>query len=263
MTQSEIAINAGIKKANLSTFKQFILGIMAGAFIAFGAEAANMISYNIASVNTAKFLAGLIFPAGLIMVVIAGAELFTGNCLMIFALAEKKITLKNLLRSWVVVYLGNFVGGILIAGLIYFSGQLNYDGGLLGAYTIKAAASKTAMNFLPAFVMGVLCNWLVCLAVYMSYGADSTVGKAAVIFFPIWLFVASGFEHSIANMYYITAGIFSKSNGLYLSKAIELGADVNNLNWLNMLVKNLLPVTLGNILGGAGFVGLAYWKVNR
>ena len=261
---AEFAVNVGVKKANLSVIKQFLLGILAGAFIAFGSQVANMAAYDISSVSIGKFIAGLIFPAGLMLVLMAGAELFTGNCLMIIAFAEKKISFIKMLRSWLIVYLGNLAGGILIAYLISWSGQLNYSAGLLGGFTLKAAAGKVMLSFMNAFVLGILCNWLVCLAVWMSFGAKDGISKAVVIFFPIWLFVASGFEHSIANMYYISAGILAKANTLYVNKALELGtsqAAVDALNWGAMFTKNLLPVTLGNILGGSGFVGIIYWFV--
>ncbi|MDY6399482.1 MAG: formate/nitrite transporter family protein [Synergistales bacterium] len=242
----DAAVNAGIKKANFSALNQFILGILAGAFIAFGSQAANMISHAINNPALAKFIAGLIFPAGLILVVLAGAELFTGNCLMIMALLEKKITLKKLLRSWIIVYIGNLLGGIFIAFLISKSGQLNNE--LLKEFTIKAAKNKISLSFCNAFILGLLCNWLVCLAVWLTFGASDTSGKILAIFFPIWLFVASGFEHSVANMYYIPAGIFAEGEGL---------------TWTAMFIKNLLPVTLGNIVGGAIFVGFIYWLVNK
>ena len=262
---AEFAVNVGVKKANLSVIKQFLLGILAGAFIAFGSQVANMAAYDISSVSIGKFIAGLIFPAGLMLVLMAGAELFTGNCLMIIAFAEKKISFIKMLRSWLIVYLGNLAGGILIAYLISWSGQLNYSAGLLGGFTLKAAAGKVMLSFMNAFVLGILCNWLVCLAVWMSFGAKDGISKAVVIFFPIWLFVASGFEHSIANMYYISAGILAKANTLYVNKALELGtsqAAVDALNWGAMFTKNLLPVTLGNILGGSGLVGIVYWFVS-
>lgn len=242
----EAAVNAGIRKANLSALNQFILGILAGAFIAFGAQAANMISHATANAALAKFIAGLIFPAGLVLVVLAGAELFTGNCLMIISLLEKKITLKKLLRSWLIVYAGNLIGGIFIAFLISKSGQFNNE--LLKEFTVKAAKNKISLSFCNAFILGLLCNWLVCLAVWLTFGASDAAGKILSIFFPIWLFVASGFEHSVANMYYIPAGIFAGGEGL---------------TWGAMFMKNLLPVTLGNIIGGAFFVGFIYWLVNR
>ena len=259
---ADFTVNVGVKKANLTITNQFALGVLAGAFIAFGAQAANIVTHTISDIGIAKLIGGLIFPAGLMLVLMAGAELFTGNSLMIIALAERRITLSQLLRSWLVVYSGNFAGSVLVALLISWSGQLNYTGGLLGGVTLKAAAGKVSLTFTQAFTLGILCNWLVCLAVWMSFGAKDGISKAVCVFFPIWLFVASGFEHSIANMYYIPAGILAKS--AYTAKALELGvsqAAIDSLNWCTMFTRNLLPVTLGNILGGAGFVGCVYWFV--
>ena len=259
---ADFTVNVGVKKANLTITNQFALGVLAGAFIAFGAQAANIVTHTISDIGIAKLIGGLIFPAGLMLVLMAGAELFTGNSLMVIALAERRITLPQLLRSWLVVYAGNFAGSVLVALLISWSGQLNYTGGLLGGVTLKAAAGKVSLTFTQAFTLGILCNWLVCLAVWMSFGAKDGISKAVCVFFPIWLFVASGFEHSIANMYYIPAGILAKS--AYTANALELGvsqAAIDSLNWCTMFTRNLLPVTLGNILGGAGFVGCVYWFV--
>lgn len=265
LSPSEIAdsaVNIGTRKAKLSVSKQFVLGIMAGAFIAFGAQASSMATHTITDIAAAKLIGGLIFPAGLILVLMAGAELFTGNSLMAIALCEQKITLTELLRSWIVVYMGNLAGSLIIACLVSWSGQWDYTGGLLGASTIKTAAGKISLSFGPAVVLGILCNILVCLAVWMSFGASDGISKAVCAFFPVWTFVASGFEHSIANMYYIPAGIFAKCNPSYVSKALELGVSksaVDALDWAAMFTRNLLPVTIGNIIGGAAFVGLVYW----
>ncbi len=261
---ADSAISIGVRKANLSTSAKFLLGILAGAFIAFGAQAANLVTHTMTDSASAKLTAGLIFPAGLIMVIMAGAELFTGNCLMIISLAERRITLAKLLWSWLVVYVGNFAGSLIVAYLVSLSGQWNMTGGLLGGLTIKTAAAKISLSFTEALTLGILCNWLVCLAVWMSFGAKDGVSKAACIFFPIWVFIASGFEHSIANMYYIPAGIIAKFNPLYVSKALGLGASqagIDSLNVMRMFTRNLIPVTIGNIIGGCIFVGLAYWFV--
>ena len=261
---ADLTVSIGVRKANLSTSAKFFLGILAGAFIAFGAQAANLVTHTITDTASAKFTAGLIFPAGLIMVIMAGAELFTGNCLMIVSMAERRITFAKLLLSWLIVYLGNFAGSLIVAWLVSLSGQWNLTGGFLGGLTIKAAAGKISLSFTEALTLGILCNWLVCLAVWMSFGAKDGVSKAVCIFFPIWVFVASGFEHSIANMYYIPAGIIAKSNPLYVSKALELGASqagIDSLNYVSMFTRNLIPVTIGNIIGGCMFVGLAYWFI--
>lgn len=265
MSPAEIAeyvVNVGQSKAELSIPKQLVLGILAGAFIAFASQGSNEAIHTIKSIGLGKSLAGALFATGLILVVVAGGELFTGNSLMVMALAERRITLRALLRSWIVVYLGNLIGSVLVAYLVLKTGQLKYSEGLLGGFTIKIAASKTGLIFRKAFIMGLLCNWLVCLAVGMAYGAKDVAGKVLAIFFPIWLFVTSGFEHSVANMYYIPAGIMAKAEPLFMDKALELGVTLQQmeaLNWRSMFLVNLFPVTLGNILGGTLFVSLAYW----
>ncbi|RRD64601.1 formate/nitrite transporter family protein [Fretibacterium sp. OH1220_COT-178] len=259
---AEYVVSVGQSKAELSISKQLVLGILAGAFIAFASQGSNEAIHTIKSVGLGKSLAGALFATGLILVVVAGGELFTGNSLMVMALAERRITLRALLRSWIVVYVGNLIGSVLVAYLVLKTGQLKYTEGLLGGFTIKIAASKTGLIFRKAFIMGILCNWLVCLAVGMAYGAKDVAGKVLAIFFPIWLFVTSGFEHSVANMYYIPAGIMAKADPLFMDKALELGVTLQQmeaLNWRSMFLANLLPVTLGNILGGTLFVGLAYW----
>lgn len=261
---ADSAISIGVRKANLSTSAKFLLGILAGAFIAFGAQAANLVTHTITDSASAKLTAGLIFPAGLIMVIMAGAELFTGNCLMIISLAERRITFAKLLWSWLVVYAGNLFGSLIVAWLVSLSGQWNMTGGLLGGLTLKTAAAKVSLTFTESLTLGILCNWLVCLAVWMSFGAKDGVSKAACVFFPVWVFIASGFEHSIANMYYIPAGILAKSNPSYVSRALEIGASqtgIDSLNVVRMFTRNLIPVTIGNIIGGCMFVGLAYWYV--
>jgi formate/nitrite transporter len=264
ITESFIA--TGQKKAALSAVDQVVLGILAGAFIAFASAGSNAAIHTVESVGLGKALAGALFATGLMLVVVAGGELFTGNCLMVIACAERKISLSSMLRGWVCVYFGNFVGSVLIAYFINHSGQLGYSDGLLGGFTVKLAAYKTGFSFEKAFFMGILCNWLVCLAVWMAAAANDIAGKLLAIFFPIWLFITSGFEHSVANMYYISAGIFAKANPLFAEAAIGLGASpesLSHLNWSAFPIDNLLPVTLGNIVGGAFFVGFIYWFADR
>jgi len=251
----------GQKKAQLPTAKQFVLGIMAGAFIAFASQGSNQAIHTISSVGIAKTVAGALFATGLMLVVIAGGELFTGNCLMIIACMKKRISAISMLRSWTVVYLGNLAGSLLIAFLIINSGQLDFSGGMLGGFTIKTAVYKTTLSFEKAFCMGILCNMLVCAAVWMAAAAKDISGKIWAIFFPIWLFITSGFEHSVANMYYIPAGILAKSNANWVSQAVGMGVapeQIASLGIKPFLLNNLLPVTLGNIVGGAFLVGLVY-----
>ena len=260
ITESFVAI--GQKKAGLSAVEQIVLGILAGAFIAFASEGSNTAIHTIESVGLGKALAGALFATGLMLVVVAGGELFTGNCLMIIACVERKISAPAMLRGWLCVYFGNFIGSVMLAYFINHSGQLGFSAGMLGGFTVKLAAYKTGLTFENAFFMGVLCNWLVCLAVWMAAAANDVTGKLLAIFFPIWLFITSGFEHSVANMYYVPAGIMAKSSAVFVDQAIRLGAtpeSVSALGWNAFFVRNLLPVTLGNIVGGGFFVGFIYW----
>lgn len=255
-------VEIGKKKANTPPFKIILLGILAGAFIAFAAQGSNVAIHTIESVGIAKALAGALFATGLMMVVLTGAELFTGNTLIVVSVLEKKTPLSKMLKNWGLVYLGNFIGSMLIVLMILNSGQFNFTSGMLGGFTIKTAVYKTGLTFSNAFFMGILCNWLVCLAVWIASAAKDMVSKVFGIFFPIWLFITSGFEHSIANMYYIPAGILAKTNSAWVAQASSLGVSADsivNLTWGSFVFNNLVPVTLGNIVGGAIFVGMFYW----
>lgn len=263
----DYTIETGIAKAGGSFKKLFVLGILAGAFIAFAAEGSNMAAFNLFAEPTTyglgKCIAGSIFGTGLMLVVLCGGELFTGNTLIFAGVLEKKVKISRMLRNWVIVYAGNFVGSLLIAYMMNASGLFTSGADMLGAVTIKIAAYKCGLTFIQALVLGIMCNWLVCLAVWLSYGADTMAGKILGIFFPIWLFITSGFEHSVANMYYIPAGIIAKSNATF-AELSHVGADaLANLSWSSFFINNLLPVTLGNIIGGAIFVGMAYWFVYK
>jgi formate/nitrite transporter len=199
------------------------------------------------------------------MVLLAGAELFTGNSLMVIGLLEKKITPAAMFKNWILVYIGNFIGGVGLAFLINQTTQLNMDKGELGAYAINTALSKCNMDFKSAFIMGIFCNVLVCIAVWISWAAKDGVSKVIGLYLPIWLFVTSGYEHCVANMYFIPAGLFAKSNAVCLAMAEEkygiTAAQLGNLDWSHFLINNLVPVTLGNIVGGAVIVGMVYWLV--
>ncbi len=265
---TETTIQIGIKKTKYSTLNLFLLGILAGVFIAFASEGSNMAAFNLfakpETYGLGKALAGAIFGTGLMLVVIAGGELFTGNTLIFTGVLAKRISLKAMLRNWFYVYLGNFVGSVLIAYMMNESGLFGSGANVLGAVTIKIAVYKVGLSFSQAFYLGIMCNWLVCLAVWMATGAKDISGKIWAIFFPIWLFITSGFEHSIANMYYIPAGILAKGNPQWAQAAMELGVSADKLaalNWNSFLIQNLLPVTLGNIVGGAVFVGGLYWFI--
>lgn len=265
---AKYTIEAGIKKTKLSTLNMFILGILAGAFIAFAAEGSNMAAYNLfarpETYGLGKALAGAIFGTGLMMVLVAGGELFTGNTMILVGVLEKKVSLRSMLKNWFFVYLGNFAGSVFIAYMMVNSGLLGSSSGLLGGMTIKIASYKVGLTFIQAFYLGIMCNWLVCLAVWMCYGAKDMAGKLLAVFFPIWLFITSGFEHCIANMYYIPAGILAKASDSYVKSALSIGATpekLAHLNWGSFVLNNLIPVTLGNIVGGGIFVGAVYWLV--
>jgi len=239
---AEYSLEVSVKKAKQSAMNLFVLGILAGAFIAFAAEGSNMAAYNLfanpETYGLGKALAGAIFGTGLMLVVLAGGELFTGNTMMIAGVATKKITVSGMLRNWVIVYLGNLAGSLLIAYMMSQSGLFGSSAGVLGGMTIKIAAYKVGLTFPQAFFLGIMCNWLVCLAVWMSYGAKDITGKVLAIFFPIWLFITSGFEHCIANMYYIPAGILAKANPQFLQAATTpriTKYNIGTLKWTNFL----------------------------
>jgi len=255
-------VETGFKKTNLFVYQMLLLGILGGAFIAFAAQGSNAAIHTIESVGIAKTLAGALFTTGLMMVIITGAELFTGNMLIVVSCLDGRSKWSGLIRNWFFVYAGNFIGSMLVVIFIILSGQFNFSNGLLGGFTIKTAAYKASMPFGNAFFMGLLCNCLVCMAVWMASAAKDIPGKLLAVFFPVWLFITSGFEHSIANMYYIPAGILAKANPLWADAAIKLGMTremLDSLNWYTFFARNLIPVTLGNIAGGSIFVGAIYW----
>lgn len=253
------AETVGIKKANLPFLSMLISAILAGLYIGFGAIAANVMTAGAAGVipfGISKFLSGLVFCVGLILVVVGGAELFTGNALMIIACVRNKISLTSLIRNWAVVYLGNFIGSVMLAILVYVSRIYSFNEGILGKGMLVAGLVKVNYSFIQAFVLGILCNILVCLAVWMTYGSRSVPGKILAILFPITTFIAAGFEHSVANMYIIPMSLLIKYGNPDF--AVIAGLDLSTLTWSSFLFNNLLPVTLGNIIGGVLFVGLAY-----
>ena len=246
----EITIDAAAAKAGLSAKQMILLGLMAGFFIALAGAGANMGAYYLltdsATAGLGKMLSGLIFPAGLLMVVFAGAELFTGNNLMVAAVLDKRIGIGSMLRNWCIVYLANLVASVCVAWLVVQSGLLSTGDGLLEQVTVSIAVSKVNLTFGQAFIRGIFCNFLVCIAVWMASGADSTIGKVFSLFFPIWLFVTAGFEHSIANMFFIPAGIFAAGSSA-------------GLTFTGFILNNLIPVTLGNIAGGSILVAGIYY----
>jgi formate transporter len=257
----------GVTKTELRTDTMFALAILAGAFIGCGAIFATVVTTGLGAVGmgygVVKLLGGLVFCLGLVAVVVAGAELFTGNNLIIMAFASRRITLYRLLRNWVIVYIGNFVGSILTAAVMLATKQYMSSNGALGANAVNIANSKCGLEFFQAIALGIMCNALVCLAVWLTFSARSTTDKILAILFPITAFVAAGFEHSVANMYFIPMGLFIKGfAGADFWNAIGMtAADFGNLTWGAFFLQNLLPVTIGNIIGGSGFVGLVYWFI--
>ena len=255
---------SGDFKAAAPVWKLLVLAVLAGAYIAFGAYGSTVASCNLAcspdTFGLSKLVSAAVFPVGLMMVVLCGAELFTGNCLMFTGLLDRRFKVSGMLRNWIIVYIGNLLGALLVAALINYSGLLGSADGVLGMVTIKTALGKCGIGFGQAFVRGIFCNWLVCLAIWMATGAQNSIGKIFSIWFCIGLFIVGGFEHSVANMYFIPAGLIAAGNESFVQL---LGADISGLTVSAFFLKNLLPVTLGNIAGGGLFVGCVYWLTNR
>ena len=257
LTPSETvqAIIAGGRRVLHQSFgRTFLLSLLAGFYIAFGAQLSTVVSQDaarFAGLGVSRLLAGSVFSIGLMLVVICGAELFTGNSLLAAAALHGEISWGKLAENWGVVLVGNFLGSLFFAWLM-FESRL-WEQGTVAEQAVNIAAAKCRLSFSVAFIRAILCNWLVCLAVFMATAARDVTGKLLACYVPIMTFVTSGFEHSIANMYFIPTG-------LMISK--ELGRPVPALTWNAFLVDNLLPVTLGNIVGGVVFVACAYWYVH-
>ncbi|MCL2678561.1 MAG: formate/nitrite transporter family protein [Clostridiales bacterium] len=254
-TPAEVAKNyvaAGALKTKMEFSRLMVLSIMAGMFIAFAGAASTTASVSVASASIARLVGALVFPAGLAMVLVAGSELFTGNNMIIISVMEKEAKFSGMIRNWVIVYIGNFIGAVLIAALFVYGHTPSFFDEGLAAAVVNTAQYKVSLSFSDALIRGVLCNLLVCIAVWMSLSAKTVGGKIAGLYFPIMLFVLCGFEHCIANMYFIPAGIFAAS---------EYGIQAGALSWGSFFLNNLLPVTLGNIISGTGIVALGYWSV--
>lgn len=252
----------GVKKSEKKMLITLTAGILAGMFIALGGFAAAMASVGIANYSLAKLVAGFIFPVGLILVVMCGAELFTGNNLLAVALYEKKISIQALMKNWAIVYFGNFIGCALVGIMVYYSGLLEGHDGALGGYAIKVAANKVALPFSQGLLRGILCNILVCMAVWGSYSVKTETGKMAMLHVPVMAFIIAGFEHSVANMYYFTLGFLAKGNEIFIEASHKTIEQINNIDLLH-IIGNLIPVTLGNIMGGVVFVSGLYWVTNK
>ncbi len=246
---TESLLAAGERKAKLPLEKMFLLAVLAGAYVALAGVGATAAAVTVENASLAKLLSACVFPAGLSMVILAGSELFTGNCLMVMTLLERRITAAQMLRNWGIVYLGNAVGGAAVAALAVYSHTASLFGGGLACSMAAIAESKAALGFGDAFLRGILCNFLVCLAVWMATSSKRADGKIIALFFPILLFVLCGYEHCIANLYYLPAGAFA---------AAEYGIETT-LTLMGYL-KNFAAVTLGNIVGGAA-LGMAYRSI--
>jgi len=261
---NEIAValrEAGKRKTQLSLDRMFILGILAGVYIGFGAQLATTVSMDLApkvGVGLSNLISGGAFSVGLMLVVLGGAELFTGNNLIWLSFLSRRSTATAVLRNWITVFLGNFVGSILLAILIFIGGFYTMGGNALGIRALTIANSKVNIGFMQLIARGIVCNWLVCLAVWTATSAEDTTGKILACFFPIMAFVASGFEHSIANMFFIPIGILLKGVPNLVTQA---GLNLEYLTWTGFLTRNLLPVTIGNVIGGGFFVATLYWYV--
>lgn len=255
----EANICGGEKKVSLPLQKMILLGIMAGAFIALGAATSSTAAHAVTNVGLSRFVAGAIFPVGLMLITFIGGELFTGNCLTSMGAMDHRFSWNKVVRDLCVIWLSNLVGALLIVALTYFSGNLDYSAGLLGAYSIKVALGKATITPIKGIASGILCNILVCAAILMGAAAKDISGKVWAIFFPIMAFVVGGFEHCVANMFYIPMGMVAATNDTYVAKAAEAyGITADQLASLSVsgFFTNQIPVTIGNILGGMVFVGL-------
>jgi formate/nitrite transporter len=267
----------GVRKATADTLTVLVLSLLGGAFVAFGAIFATTVSAGGIAVTTAdgaaafatnlpygivRLLIGLAFSLGLILVVVAGAELFTGNNLIVMAWASRKVKTRALLLNWTIVFIGNFIGAFATAALMFYTTQYTSGGGSVGLTALATASAKASLAFVPALMLGIMCNAFVCLAIWMCYSARTTVGKIFAIVPPIAAFAAAGFEHSIANIYFIPMGLFIKAGApdAFWSMIGKTAADFPALTWANF-VSNLLPVAIGNIIGGSLMVGAVYWFI--
>lgn len=262
---SAASLAIGKKKSSIASLQLLILGFLAGAFIALAAQASTMGAFNLLAdpgwYGLGRLVSGLIFASGLVFVILTGAELFTGNVLIASAWLCGQVSAGAMIRNAIFVYIGNFIGSIFVAWLLSLSGLWHGGADMAGAMTIKIALGKVGLSFTEAIVLGILCNWLVCLAVWMSFGTTSTSGKVLCIYLPILMFIVSGFEHCVANMYYIPAGLMALNDPAYVQQVMaawHIGEEaLQQLTWQTFLINNLIPVTIGNMVGGIVFVGMA------
>jgi formate transporter len=259
---------AGILKAKLDFWTLMVLSILAGSFIALGAIFSTTVTAGAEGhvcFGLSRVLGGLTFCLGLILVVVAGAELFTGNNLIIMAFVAGKITMRQLMRNWIIVYAGNFIGAIATAGIMILCRRYQFGQGVIWLNALNIAHAKCGKPFIDLVALGIMCNALVCLAVWLCLGARNITDKILSILFPITAFVAAGFEHCVANMYFIPVALFVKewAPERFWPIVGKTAADYPDLTWHNFIFVNLIPVTLGNIIGGAFLVGFVYWIAYR
>jgi formate transporter len=261
---ARLAEEIGVRKAAAPAGRLFALAVLAGAFIALGAVFATTVAAGTSEswpYGVTRLLSGLVFSLGLILVGVGGAELFTGNNLIVMAWASRRVGTAALLRNWAIVYAGNLAGALGTAVLVFMGKQYAFGGGAVGLAALRIAQAKVGLEFTQAIALGILCNALVCLAVWMTFSARSTVDRIAAILFPISAFVAAGFEHSVANMYFVPFALLIRDLDPAFVAATPKLPDLAALTWESFLLRNLLPVTVGNVIGGAVLVALVYWSV--
>ncbi len=242
-------VDIGIHKTMMSAFKMTLLGFFAGLFISFAGIAATTATATMETASAGRLIAAIVFPAGMAMVLIAGSELFTGNNLIIISVLEKKVSVFKMLKNWFFVYTGNFIGALFVSIMVTYGHVPDLFGGTLAEAVINSGVIRTSMDFQDALIRGILCNVLVCIAVWMAFASKDVSGKLLISFWPVMLFVLCGFEHCIADMYFCMAALFT---------SVEYGIQADTLTWGNFITHNLIPVTLGNLIGGVG-VGAGYW----
>jgi formate/nitrite transporter len=277
-TMAVLAEQNGVKRAAMDPVTLLVLSVLAGAYIAFAAIFAKTVNAGAIAVvsvdgsaalspslpyGLSRLLMGLVFSVGILLVVIAGAELFTGNNMLVMAWANRKVSTSQLLLNWGIAFVGNAVGAFAAAVLMFLTTQYTFGGGSVGLSALSIASGKTSLAFIPALTLGIMCNALVCLAVWMCYGARTTVDRVVTLVPPITAFAASGFEHSIANIYFIPMGLLIKAGApdSFWQAIGKTPSDFSSVTWENFLVWNLFPVTVGNIIGGSVFVAAVYWFV--
>jgi formate transporter len=260
------AQSIGIKKANLDFFSTFALAVLAGAFIALGC-----IFFTISQTSTGavipwgigRVVGGLTFSLGLILVIVGGAELFTGNNLIIMAWASRRLSTYRVLRNWGIVYIGNIFGAVVTALFVFWGQHYEMANGAVGLTALNVGLGKVNLDFMQAIILGILCNAMVCMAVWLTYSARTVFGRVTAIIFPIAGFVAAGFEHCVANMYFIPYAILVKIGApdAFWQSIGKSVTSYDTLTWGRFIVNNLIPVTIGNMIGGVFFVALVYWVI--